>query len=218
MASIGKLLYQFLLFPGFLFLAVAGGFCSWFDRKVTAWVHFRKGPPLLQPLYDFGKLLIKETTIPEGASPGIFLLSPVISLVSVVIAGILILLPAFNISSGFSGDLLCIIYLLTIPAVFIIIGALSSGNPLASVGASREMKLLVSYELPFLLILLSIVIKSDMSIKLNDIIAQQAAANHISSISGWLGFIVIVMVTQAKLSLVPFDMAVDPLQFSYNAA
>ena len=202
-----KLLFQFFVFPGFLFLSVAGGFLSWLDRKITAWVHFRKGPPLLQPLYDFVKLSIKETTIPEGAPAGIFLLAPIISLTAVVIAGMLVLLPAFNISSGFSGDILCIVYLLTVPAVFIIIGALSAGNPLSSIGASREMKLLISYELPFLLVLLSIVIKSGMSIKLADIISQQASGVFIGSISGVLGFIVMLMVVQAKLSLVPFDMA-----------
>ena len=203
----GKLLYQFFIFPGFLFLSIAGGFCSWFDRKITARVHFRQGPPFLQPFYDFVKLLIKETTIPIGASAGIFFLAPIISLTAVVVAGMLIALPAFGISSGFSGDLLCIIYCLTVPAIFIIIGALSAGNPLSSIGASREMKLLISYELPFLLVLLSIVIKSGMSIKLSEIIASQSSGAFIGSVSGVLSFIVMLMVVQAKLSLVPFDMA-----------
>jgi len=208
MGNISKLLFQFLVFPGFLFLAFAGGFSSWFDRKITAWVHFRKGPPLLQPFYDFVKLTIKETLIPEGASTTLFLVAPIMALTCAVIGGILILMPAFGIASGFRGDLIVIIYLLTIPAISVIIGALSSGNPLASVGASREMKLLISYELPFLLVLLSLVIKSDMSLKISNIISQQQSTGaHISSISGVLGFIVMLMVVQAKLSLVPFDMA-----------
>ena len=53
-------LFYFLVFPGLLFAAVIGGFLSWFDRKITARVQFRKGPPLLQPFYDFFKLLTGE--------------------------------------------------------------------------------------------------------------------------------------------------------------
>lgn len=203
----GKLLFQFFVFPGFLFLAIAGGMASWFDRKITARVHFRKGPPFFQPLYDFVKLTIKETLIPEGSSASLFLLAPIISLTSIIIGGMLILIPAFNISSGFNGDILCIIYCLAAPAVFLIIGALASGNPLASVGASREMKLLISYELPFLLVLLALVIKSDMSIRLVDIIARPASGTVVGIVSSVLGFIVILMVNQAKLGLVPFDLA-----------
>ncbi len=42
--------------------------------------------------------------------------------------------------SGFHGDLIVIFYLLTIPSLTYVIGALASGNPLAAVGGSREMK------------------------------------------------------------------------------
>ena len=39
---------EFLLFPGLLFTAVAGLLTSWVDRKVTALVQMRVGPPFLQ--------------------------------------------------------------------------------------------------------------------------------------------------------------------------
>ena len=45
----------------------AGMASSWVDRKVTARVQYRVGPPLLQPLYDVLKLLGKETLVPERA-------------------------------------------------------------------------------------------------------------------------------------------------------
>ncbi|MBN1897458.1 MAG: NADH-quinone oxidoreductase subunit H [Spirochaetes bacterium] len=203
-----KTIIHFLVFPGFLFLSVAGGFVSWFDRKITARVHFRKGPPLLQPFYDFIKLLAKETLIPKNSSPGLFLLAPVISFTATILAGILIILPAFGIESGFQGDLIVIIYLLMIPAISLIFGALASGNPLSSLGASREIKLLISYELPFLLTLLALVIRTDMSIKIQEIISEQKLFGpFIGSFSGALGFIVMMMCVQAKLALVPFDLA-----------
>ena len=201
-------LFYFLVFPGLLFVGVTGAFLSWFDRKITARVQFRKGPPLLQPFYDFFKLLlVKETILPRKGSPMIFLLAPVFAVFGATMAGVFILLPLFNISTGFRGDLLVIFYLLTIPSFSYITGALASGNPLAAVGSSREMKLILSYELTFLLVIAGIIMKCGQKFDLYSIIqTQQAGSPFIGSISGVLLFIVAVFCIQAKLALVPFDM------------
>lgn len=204
----GKEIFYFLIFPGLLFSSFIGGFLSWFDRKITARVQFRKGPPLLQPLYDFVKLLSKDTILPKNGSKFTFLVAPIFAVFGAVIAAVFVLLPTFGIQAGFVGDIIVIIYLLNIPSLTYMIGALASGNPLAAVGASREMKLILSYEVPFLLVLISIIIKSGMSIKLSEIIAFQTANGaFIGSISGVIGFIVALMCIQAKLGLIPFDMA-----------
>ena len=201
-------LIYFLVFPGLLFASVAGAFLSWFDRKITAMVQFRVGPPLLQPFYDFFKLLlVKETILPKYGSPLIFLLAPIFAVFGATLAGVFILLPLLNITTGFRGDLLVIFYLLTIPSFSYIIGALSSGNPLAAVGGSREMKLILSYELPFLLLIAGIIMKCGQKFDLYTIIqTQQTGSPFIGSISGVLLFIVGIFCIQAKLALVPFDM------------
>jgi len=202
-------LFYFLVFPGLLFTAVTGGLLSWFDRKITARVQFRKGPPLLQPFYDFFKLLlVKETIIPANGSPVIFLMAPVMALTGAVLSSIFILLPLFGIKTGFSGDLIVIFYLLTVPSLSYVIGALASGNPLAAVGGSREMKLIMSYELTFLLVMAGVVMKSSMNIGIQEIISiQQEGSPFIGSISGLLLFVAAIFCIQAKLGLVPFDMA-----------
>lgn len=201
-------LFYFLVFPGFLFAAVTGAFLSWFDRKMTARVQFRKGPPLLQPFFDFFKLLlVKETILPRHGSPVVFLLAPILAVFGATMAGVFILLPMFHITTGFRGDLMVIFYLLTIPSISYITGALASGNPLASVGASREMKLILSYELTFLLVIAGIIMKSRQQFDLYSIIeSQQSGSPFIGSISGVLLFIAAVFCIQAKLALVPFDM------------
>jgi NADH-quinone oxidoreductase subunit H len=201
-------LFYFLVFPGLLFAATAGAFLSWFDRKITARVQFRKGPPVLQPFYDFFKLLlVKETILPKNGSPVLFLLAPIFSVFGATMAGVFILLPLFNITTGFRGDLLVIFYLLTIPSFSYIIGSLASGNPLAAVGGSREMKLILSYELTFLLVIAGVIMKCGQQFDLNNIIrTQQAASPFIGSISGVLLFIAGIFCIQAKLALVPFDM------------
>jgi NADH-quinone oxidoreductase subunit H len=203
-----KDLLYYLVFPGFLFIAIAGGLLSWADRKITAWLQFRKGPPLFQPFFDFFKLLlVKETILPAKGSPVTFLLAPIFSVTGAALSGVLILLPALGFKSGFNGDIIVIFYLLTIPSMFYIIGALAAGNPLASVGASREMKLIISYELTFLLIIAAVILKADMAIRLGDIIAFQSDQGAFAgSISGVLLFIAFLFCMQAKLGFVPFDM------------
>jgi NADH-quinone oxidoreductase subunit H len=201
-------LLWFFIFPGLLFMAVVGAFLSWFDRKITARVQFRKGPPLLQPFYDFFKLLlVKETILPKSGSGFVFLLAPLLAVFGATMAGLFILLPLFNIETGFRGDIIVIFYLLTLPSFSYIIGALASGNHLGAVGASREMKLIISYELTFLLIIAAVIMKSGQKFDLNSIIAaQQSGTPFIGSISGVLLFIAGIFCIQAKLALVPFDM------------
>jgi NADH-quinone oxidoreductase subunit H len=105
------------------------------------------------------------------------------------------------------GDLIVVVYLLLVPAIAIILGGFASGNPLASVGTSREIKMILSYELPFILAILVAVIQADFSIRLGDILAFQAQNGMIAaSWSGGLALLVAVLCTQAKLALVPFDV------------
>ncbi len=201
-------LFYFIVFPGLLFSVFVGGFLSWFDRKITARVQFRKGPPLLQPFYDFVKLLYKETILPARGSRMTFLLAPVFGLFGATIAAVFILLPLFGINTGFQGDVIVIFYLLAIPSLTYMIGALASGNPLAAVGASREMKLIISYELSFLLVIAAVILKSGLNLSLYEIIEFQAVNGaFIGSLSGVLIFIVTLFAIQAKLGLVPFDMS-----------
>lgn len=196
----------FLLY-GFLLTAAVGLLASWIDRKVTARVQYRVGPPILQPLIDIVKLLGKETLVPNGVSKITFLAAPAIGLASVMLVSTVLWVNNLNPGRTFLGDLIVCVYLLTIPSMSIIMGGFASGNPLASLGASREMKLVLGYELPFLLAVFVPVIKSGYSIRLGQIISSQAHNGVVAgSISGALGLIVIVMCVQAKLALVPFDM------------
>jgi len=210
---------HYLIFPGFIFISLSGALLSGFDRKITAWLQFRKGPPLLQPFYDFFKLLlVKETILPAKGSVLTFLAAPVFAVTGAALSGILILLQAFNYKSGFSGDILVIFYVLAMPSLAYIIGALAAGNPLASVGASREMKLILSYELTFILIIAAIILKAGITLRISDIIQIQAQqGSFIGSISGVLLFVASIFCMQAKLGLVPFDMAEAETEINHGA-
>jgi NADH-quinone oxidoreductase subunit H len=202
-----KILFHYLVFPGFLFASCLGLIAGWVDRKVTARVQWRKGPPWYQNFVDIIKLLGKETILPEAAK-GTFLFAPFLGLLSVVlVATILGLSVRFPLES-FIGDLIVALYLLTIPAISLIVGASSSRNPLASVGLSREMKLVLGYELPFILSVIAIIIKSNSAIQIGAIINHQINfGSNLFSFSGWLAFVAAIFCMQAKLGLVPFDMS-----------
>lgn len=200
---------DFLLFPGFLFTAACGMAASFIDRKVTARLQWRKGPPVLQPVYDFIKLLSKETIMPSGVSKPVFLLTPVVGLSAITIVSTIIWTGLISVSEtkGFIGDIIVVVYLLTIPSIAMIVAGFVSRNPLASIGASREMKLLMGYELPFILSLLVVIINTG-SIRISDIIDYQLANGIIlQSISGDIAFIVAIICIQAKMGITPFDIA-----------
>lgn len=197
-----RVFLEFLLFPGLLFTAVAGLLTSWVDRKVTAMVQMRVGPPLLQPFYDLRKFFIKETCAPEGGAVGLFLLAPLIGFAGVVLASMILWRTLLYPQASFVGDLVVLIYLLMMPALGVVLGAFASRNPLASLGGSREVKLMMAYELPLVLALLVPVIQAG-SMRLGDLATGPAPAG---SLSGVLALLVAIACMQAKLTLVPFDM------------
>ena len=191
---------QMLIFPGLLFTAAVGLVTSWIDRKVTARVQMRVGPPFFQPFYDVAKLMIKETCVPAGSSQLVFLAAPLVGLAGVSLASLFIWRALLSIDSTFGGDLIVVLYLLTMPAMAVVIGSFSSRNPLASLGGSREMKLIMAYELPLVLAVLVPVIQNQ-SIRLGMLDGHAA----IGSLSGLLALVVAILCMQAKLTLVPFD-------------
>jgi NADH-quinone oxidoreductase subunit H len=199
---------QFLIFPGFLFTAIVGLLASGIDRKVTARLQYRMGPPWYQPLIDIVKLLGKETLLPDGSSKTIFLIAPLIGLAGITLVSTVLWLATLNPNVGFIGDIIVVLYLLTLPALSLILGGFASANPLASLGSSREMKLILSYELPFILALLVPIIKTGGTLTIGGILNYQAANGIIiGSWSGVIAFIVAVLCMQAKLGLVPFDIS-----------
>ena len=208
--NILRCLFCILIFPGALFTAVFGLFLAGVDRKVVARMQKRIGPPLRQPMYDFFKLLGKETIIPHAANRTVYLAAPVVGFVSLALIMLFIPIMPFTAFSG-SADLIVILYLITIPGVALIVGGSSSGSPYAGIGISREMVTMMAYELPFVLVLLAVAKKAggdSLVFSMEEISAWQAANG--SMILQWSlvpAALAMLLVVPAEVGTQPFDVA-----------
>ena len=203
-------LLQILIFPGLLFQVVIGLLLAGIDRKVVARMQHRVGPPILQPTYDFFKLMGKETIVPAAANKTVYLLAPVVGFVGLVILGLFV--PVFGTNVfGTGADLIVILYLLTVPAVCLIVGGSASGSPYAGIGISREMVTMMSYEFPLVMVLLAVARKvggGALAFSMADITAWQQANGcglfHWSLVPAALAMLLVI---PAEVGTKPFDVA-----------
>ena len=200
------------------------------DRKLSAHMQGRIGPPIRQPFRDVVKLFTKENIVPDNAIPWIFNLAPFIGLIATI--SILLYLPigGFDPLVSGKGDLILLLYLLIIPSLALAIGGFASGSPYATVGAQREMATMIAYEFPLAIIIISfawkinaqIALVTDISFEQNAFAIEKLASvpiglgseitTSIWGVVGPLGLIgliillfVLIIVTPAELSKIPFD-------------
>jgi ech hydrogenase subunit B len=110
-----------------------GGLIAGIDRKVTARMQGRVGPPIFQPFYDVGKLFEKEDVV-VTTTQNFYVLS---YLVFMAVAGALFF-------SG--GDMLLVIFAFTLSHIFLVLGAYASFSPYSHIGAERELIQIIAYE------------------------------------------------------------------------
>ncbi len=194
--------FLILIFPGFLFTVVLGLVACWIVRKVSALVQWRVGPPLFQPFYDIMKLMGKEILIPQDAQRTVFLVAPLVGLAGVLLLSTMLWRITIT-HTAFVGDIIVAIYLMVLPSLALILGSSASASPHAAIGTSREMKLVMGYELPLVLAFIVVIIKTGGELNLAAIAEHTPAL----SISGMLAFLAALLCVQAKLGFVPFDIA-----------
>ncbi len=199
-------LFYIFVFPGLLFVSVLGLLVGWVDRKVSARFQFRVGPPLLQNFNDFFKLLGKQTIIVKDGVKSLFVAAPLVALGTLCLVGTMIGMALFY-NSSYHGDLLVVMYLMMVYSIMLVLGGIATGNVFASIGAGREVKLLLGDELVFVLVCLIPIVKSGYAINLEEILIAQESGVFIGSVSGVIGFIAGLLCIQAKMALRPFDIA-----------
>lgn len=202
-------LFYLIIFPGFIFTVAIGLLSTWVDRKVSARLQWRVGPPWYQPFADVAKLMGKETIVTAGSARITFLAAPLIGFAAIILVSTIIWIANIYPGSSFVGDLIVVIYLLYLPSIALIIGGSASRNPFGALGASREMKLMLAYEAAFLFAVFTVVVKNGGIISLGGILGYQASYGAMLSqgASCIIAFIVALLYMPAKLGIVPFDIA-----------
>jgi NADH-quinone oxidoreductase subunit H len=190
-------LARLLLFPGLLFAVPAAWFFMWVERKAVARMQGRIGPPFMQPFYDFIKLLGKQ--VPPRAGVG-GLLMKAWPLLAVASAGCAVgMLPVLPASGGFEGDLILLLALLEVPSMCLIAAGFSSRSIFGEIGSAREAVLSVSYNVVFLLAILSIA-ASQHTFRLEALAQLPVSPLQI------IGVIALLVCLPAKLHLNPFSL------------
>jgi NADH-quinone oxidoreductase subunit H len=211
MEVIKPLLY-ILVFPGFAFQFIYSTYLEWMDRKLYARMQNRRGPlytgynGILQPVADILKLFFKEDIVPAGADRFMFSFMPILGLAAVVTAGLYIPVWLFTAYNSFEGDLIVVLYLLSVPTLVLFLAGWFSVSPFSLIGATRVLTQLFAYEVPFFLALLTpAVVAGSWQI-------HRIAMFPWTSGAWWtipiqvLAFIVALLTLQAKLERVPFDI------------
>lgn len=145
-------LFYLLIFPGGFFLVLVGLGFEWLDRKLLALFQRRVGPPWYQPLADLIKLFSKEDLLPKGGNELVATLLPLLSLCAVLVAGLYVPIAGFTPYS-FEGDLIVILFLMSVPTLAYYLAGIISIGIYSILGGGRSLLQYFSYEVPFLIAL-----------------------------------------------------------------
>jgi len=166
---------------------IIGCLASGIDRKITARLQGRVGPPLLQPYYDVKKLLSKDNMV-VNPSQNFYV---IVYLVFIVLSLLMLV---------FKQDFLMIIFVYTVASVALIVGGMSTGSPYARIGSSREIMAILSYEPVLILYALAIYLLTG-TFKLSELLDASSPLLMYTP----LIFIAMIVVLNIKLKKSPFD-------------
>jgi ech hydrogenase subunit B len=166
-----------------------GGLIVGIDRKVSARMQGRVGPPILQPFYDVAKLLGKERATVSTAQD-IYI---VMYLVFVVISGCLFFA---------GGNFLLVTLLVTMASLFLVIAAYNTRSPFAEAGAQRENLQVMAYEPMVLLTAAGFYLATGTFD-----VAQIGLAQSPAILKTFLLFIGFLFILTIKLRKSPFDIS-----------
>jgi NADH-quinone oxidoreductase subunit H len=193
-------------------LLVAVAYMTYADRKIWGAIQLRRGPNvvgpfgLLQPFADGLKLLLKETIIPSGANKVLFILAPMITFITALIAWAVVPFDDGWVVADINVGILYLFAISSLGVYGIIIAGWASNSKYAFLGALRSAAQMVSYEVSIGFVLITVLLCAG-SLNLTAIVKAQ---------SGWFWnwywlpllpmFVVFFISALAETNRTPFDL------------
>lgn len=190
------------------------------ERKIAGFMQDRYGPDraglfgILQPLCDGGKFFFKEEIIPAGAHKTLFILGPVIAIITacissavipwgqnLVIDGKTITLQVADVNIG----VLYVFGVIALGVYGIMLGGWASNNKFSLMGAIRAASQSISYEIGMGLALIALLMVTE-SLQLGEIVAKQSGFVNWNIWVQPLGFLIFITCAFAECNRVPFDL------------
>jgi len=168
---------------------LAGGLLAGIDRKLSARMQGRWGPPLLQPFYDVAKLFRKETIVVRR-SQNFYVY---FFFVFMVFTAVLFFTGGYMLLTKFA---------LTLAGIFLVLGAYKASSPYSFIGAERELILMMAYEPMVLLAAVGMYLVTRSFIVVD--IARSPRLLVLTLPGLFAGFVVILVF---KLRKSPFDIS-----------
>ncbi|MEI6149089.1 MAG: complex I subunit 1 family protein [bacterium] len=184
-----------LLNPSFPILAIIllaplfGALIAGLDRRITARMQGRIGPPILQPFYDVIKLLRKDPIVVNR----IQVVYAFLHLAFMVLALLLLVL---------GQDSLMFLFIFAFSTLSLVLGGMCVRSPYSRIGSQREIILMVAYEPILILLMIGMYLANG-----NFLLASPLSANHPMLQTLPLLFIALLVVIAIKLQKSPFDIA-----------
>jgi ech hydrogenase subunit B len=177
-----------ILLASLIAAPIVAGLLGGFDRILTARLQSRIGPPLLQPFYDLFKLFKKERMVVNIWQA---------FCVNCYVAAASISLGLFVLRS----DLLLILFIQAVGAIFLVVGGLTSTSPYSQVGAHRELLQILSYEPLLILAIIGIYMETG-SFKIDAIMAwEQPLLLRLPFFFLILGYVLLIKLRKSPVDL-----------------
>ena len=178
-------------------------------RKFMARIHWRYGPPLLQPVIDIIKLFYQKA--PSHGK--LFDFGVILSLTGSIV--VLLFLPVGKLAPlSSSGGLLVITYLTLIAPLGLALSGGEAANPNASIGISRKLVLSFGYEVSLLLGILAVMTRYETISIVKVVEIQQESGWALFSWPLLVSGIAYLLILPAILGIRPFDVVSAPQEIS----
>ncbi len=200
--------FKAIVFPGFVFLAVAFLIIVYLERKIIADMHLRIGPyyvgkfGLLQTPADTMKLIQKELIVPKNAYKIAFSIAPILIFLTacLLIAFIPFSKHTFIISTNF--DLLISLAIVTSISPLFFYAGWASKNKYSFMGSLRVVNQMVSGETPMWLSALAAAV-AYRSLNFLDIVNRTSPLNFVILIPSFILFLIATLIVAERP---PFDI------------